>query len=98
MVLQHNRRTIGNAKIRLDGTGEREFKKQLTLYLRQNLNTNTQKVIKNFKFRNSKSDVLIQLADMIAGSLRRYFDHSTTDWNIYRKIIKHREEDTWEFQ
>jgi len=38
------------------------------------------------------------MADMIAGSIRRYFDHKTTDWAVYRKIIKNKEEDVWEFQ
>lgn len=54
--------------------------------------------MKNLRFRDSKKDVLIQLADMIAGSLRRNFEHNTNDWGIYRKIIKNREEDIWEFK
>jgi len=35
---------------------------------------------------------------MIAGSLRRDFEHNTNDWNVYRKIIKNKEEDIWEFK
>ena len=33
-VLEHNNKTIKNAKLRLDGTGERDFRRQLTVYLR----------------------------------------------------------------
>ncbi len=85
-VLEHNNKTIINAKIRLDGRGEKEFRKQLTTYLRRHLNSDSKKIMKNLRFRDSKRDVLIQMADMIAGSIRRYFDHNIRDWNVYRKI------------
>lgn len=98
MVLQHNGKTIKNAKIRIDGSGERKFRKQLTLYLRKYLNSSSKKIIKNLRFYDSKQNVLIQLADMIAGSIRRDFEKTTPDHNIYRKIIRKREEDAWEFR
>jgi hypothetical protein len=97
-VLEHNNNTIKNAKIRLDGRGEKAFRQQLTNYLRMSLNSQTNKIMKNLRFRNSKTDVLIQMADMVAGSIRRYYDHNTNDWNVYRKIVKNREEDVWEFK
>lgn len=97
-VLEHNNDTIRNAKIRLDGRGERLFRQRLSVYLRQSLNSQTKKIMKNLRFKDSKNDVLIQMADMFAGSIRRYFDKKTTDCNIYRKIIKHKEEDVWEFK
>ena len=97
-VLEHNNETIINAKIRLDGSGERTFRNKLVVYLRKNLNSETKKVMKNLKFRDSKKDVLIQLADMIAGAIRRYYDHSTDDWQLYRGLIKKREEDVWVFK
>ena len=97
-VLEHNNNTIENAKIRLDGRGDRLFRRQLASYLRRCLNSKTNKVMKNLRFRNSQGDVLIQMADMIAGSLRRNFDHNTQDFNVYRKIIKSKEKDIWEFK
>lgn len=97
-VLEHNNDTIKNAKIRLDGSGEKVFRRQLTTYLRKCLNSQTRKIMKNLRFRNSRNDVLIQAVDMVAGSIRRYYDRNTNDWNIYRKITKSREEDIWEFK
>lgn len=97
-VLEHHNDTIKDAKIRFDGSGEKIFKQQLTVYLRKCLNSQTRKVIKNLRFRDSKSDVLIQMADMIAGSIRRFYDKNTADWDIYRKIIRRKEEDVWEFK
>jgi len=97
-VLEHNNNTIRNAKIRLDGRGEKIFKQQLTTYLRKCLNSDTRKIMINLRFRDSKSDVLIQTADMIAGCIRRYYDHNTNDWDSYRKITRSKEEDVWEFK
>ncbi len=97
-VLEHNNQTIKDAKIRLDGRGERAFRNSLAVYLRRSLNSKTQKVMKNLRFRDSKQDVLIQLADMIVGSIRKHYDHTNGDWELYRKIIKKREDDVWEFK
>jgi len=97
-VLKNNNDTIKNAKIRLDGHGERIFRKNLTTYLRKQLNIGDKAVIKNLRFRDSKADVLIQLADMIAGAIKRAYDSDKTDKKEYIKIIQKRIEDKWEFQ
>jgi hypothetical protein len=96
-VLEHNNKTIQNAKIRLDGRGEVAFRRQLTTYLKRSLNSRTKRVMTNLRFRDSKKDVLIQMADMVAGSIRRHYERSTQDWNVYRRIIKKKEEDVWLF-
>lgn len=98
-VLEHNNNTINDAKIRLDGFGERGFRKAMTSYLRQELNIKTKsKVMKNFRFRDSHSDVLIQLADMIAGSIKRSYMKDRSSNNLYKKVISERIEDEWEFK
>ncbi len=101
MVLQHNGGTIKNAKLRLDGHGGRKFKKSFNAYLRQQLNSGNkedEKIIKKLQFVDSKNNVLIQLADMVAGSLRRSYDLGKTDRLEYIDIIRHRYEDIWEFR
>jgi hypothetical protein len=35
---------------------------------------------------------------MVAGSLRRYYENQDNDCEEYRKIIKKREENIWEFR
>ena len=61
-VLEKNNNTILNAKLRLDGLGEREFKKAMTSYLRRELNHDiSNKIMDNLKFVDSKKDVLIQV-------------------------------------
>lgn len=43
MLLKHNDGTILNAKIRIDGSGNREFKKAFLSYLRRELNSEQKK-------------------------------------------------------
>jgi hypothetical protein len=98
LVLQHNNETIKNVKIRIDGLGERKFRQNLTTYLRQELNHSEKQVLKNLRFRDSNKDVLIQLADMIAGSIKRSYDTDKTDHKDYLRTISKRIEDIWEFK
>lgn len=97
-VLEHNNATIKDAKLRLDGFGERKFKKAMGSYLRQSLNGKIRnKVMNNLKFVDSKNSVLIQLADMIAGSIHRSYQKEKYDSKIYKEVIKKRIEDEWVF-
>ncbi len=97
-VLEHNNDTIKDANLRLDGFGERKFKKAMTSYLRQQLNGDMKnKIMKNIKFVDSKKSVLIQLADMIAGSIHKSFQKEKNDSQIYKDIIKDKIEDEWIF-
>lgn len=54
--------------------------------------------MKNCKLVDSKNNGLIQMVDMIAGSVKRSYDESKTDSQIYKKIIKKHIEDEWKFR
>jgi hypothetical protein len=97
-VLKNNNDTIKNAKIRLDGLGERTFRRNLSVYLRKNLNDKNKSIIKDLKFRNSKNDVLIQLADVIAGTISKSYDAEKSDSKEYIKTITKLIDDLWEFK
>lgn len=90
--------SILNAKIRIDGSGDRVFRKRFLTYLRKQLNTKQKKIIENCKLVDSKSNVLIQMVDMIAGSIKRSHDGSKTDSLIYKNIFKKHIEDEWKFR
>lgn len=98
MLLQHNNNTIKNAKVRIDGLGEKEFRRSLTVYLRKELNSSDKQVLGNLRFRDSSKDVLIQLADMVAGSIKRSYDKGKSDYNDYKSLLKERIEDLWDFK
>ena len=52
----------------------------------------------NCKLVDSKKDVLVQMADMIAGSVRRSHDSSVADAKLYKSIIAKHIEDEWLFK
>ncbi|MCL6472276.1 MAG: hypothetical protein K6T91_05625 [Firmicutes bacterium] len=90
-VLKNHQRTISDAKLRLDGHGEKIIRRQLRSYLSRELGPG---IIKDLKFKDSSRDVLRELADMVAGSIRVAHDNSDLQ---YRQIIEPRLEDVWTF-
>ncbi|HXY18330.1 MAG TPA: DUF3800 domain-containing protein [Candidatus Nitrosopolaris sp.] len=96
-VLSKSDGFIKDARIRLDGHEDRAYKKAATTYFRQFANPRG-KVIKNMRFVNSKSDSLIQLADMVAGAILRTTQKDKTDNQNYLKVINKRLEDLWHFK
>ncbi|MBU1159767.1 DUF3800 domain-containing protein [Patescibacteria group bacterium] len=97
-ALKHSNNSILNAKIKIDGSGDRTFRKNFLSYLRRQLNSKEKRIIKNCKLVSSRGNVLIQMADMIAGSARRSCDKSKTDARIYKNIIKRHIDDEWSFK
>jgi hypothetical protein len=99
MLLKHSKGTINDARIKIDGSGDRVFKKNFINYLRRELNVNfNNKILLNCKLVDSKGNMLIQMADMIAGAIRRSYDPSKVDGKIYKDIISRHIEDGWEFK
>lgn len=97
-VLKNNKGTIKNAKIRIDGSGDRIFRRRFLTYLRRELNTHEKKITKNLRLVDSKRDVLIQMADMVAGTIRRYKEGEKTDAKEYWNVIKNKVDDCWDFK
>lgn len=95
MALKYSNNTIVDAKIRIDGGGDRAFRKQFLTYLRKELNVDERKVVKHCQLVDSKNNVLIQAADMVAGSVRRA--HEKSD-KIYIQTIKGKIENEWLFK
>lgn len=87
------------ASIRLDGHSGREYKKSAITYLRREVNARSNK-IKKVKFVDSKTDNLIQLADLVAGSILRSTQAGKSDSREYLDIItqKGRIDDVWNFR
>lgn len=98
MVLRYNKGTISDAKIKIDGSGDRIFRKRFLTYLRKELNFRQKKIIKNVRLVDSKTNQLIQLADMVAGTIRRYKEAEKADAPKYWKIIESKIQDCWDFK
>jgi hypothetical protein len=95
-VLEHSDGTIRKARIRIDGRGERAYKDAAKTYFRRELNA-SESVVADIKFVDSTNDSLIQLADMVAGAIRRAASRSKDDWDEYSTAIRKQVEDVWKF-
>lgn len=97
-MLKHDGGTLVGARIKIDGSGDREFKRVLEGYLRRSVGPGK---IQSVKFVDSRSDNLVQLADMCAGAIARsYKQGSRQDCCRWRSQLeqKRKLEDVWEFK
>ena len=97
-VLQYSNNEILDAKIKIDGSGDRVFRRSFLSYLRKYLNSSQRKIMKDCRLVDSKENVLIQMADMIAGSIRRSYDTDKKDHKKYKDIISKHISDEWPFK
>jgi len=99
MVLQHSFGTIKKARLKMDGHEDRQFRRELHSYLRTQLHTTRdgEPILEDIRIVDSKNNVLIQLADMVAGTIRRHAEQQKKDAIQYRALIEKRIEDVWNF-
>jgi hypothetical protein len=84
---------IKNAALFVDRTAQsKTFIQKFNTYLRRKLNTDMRKLIGEIRHKDSKSNNLLQLADMVCGAIYRKYNKK--DDKFY-KMIKKREEDLW---
>jgi hypothetical protein len=81
---------IKDASIVIDGSGERQFRRELQNYLRAKMNT-TMRIVRNVRVESSSSNNLLQLADMVCGAVARSFREDKEDRFLYRKLLGKRE-------
>ena len=97
MMFEHDGGLLTGAKVVLDGTGDRRFRKELVGYMRRELPKGT---IKKFDFRASHKDPLVQLADMCAGAIARSYSDTRRDGAKWRNMLERSGciNDVWEFR
>lgn len=96
LLLKHDNDALQNARVKIDGSGDREFKQELERYLKQQVQTG--KII-SVKFAESHRDNLIQLADMAAGAIARsYREDDRKHADRWRKMLGGKIEDVWDFK
>lgn len=78
---------LNNAKIEIDGRSSGQNMKRTATYLRREINKNKTKRIE-IKFEDSVKDNLIQLTDLVAGSINRSLNKNKTDSETYIRIIR----------
>lgn len=87
-----------SASVKIDGSGDREFRRGFLTYLRRELNGPNRQVVRKCRLVDSAGNVMVQMADMIAGAIHRSKNEDKEDREEYRKIIAKHIEDEWPFQ
>ena len=93
-LLECDNGALCNASIVVDGSGDREFKRELSVYIRKCIPRGK---IKNFQFKDSKKVDLLQLADMCVGALARSYEKKNYRWLTILKE-KNLINDVWNFE
>jgi hypothetical protein len=88
---------ILNAKIRMDGSGDKVFRRRFLSYLRVQLNSAQVKVVQDCKFVDSKTSVLIQMADMVAGAVRREREDKKPNRGLFLDPIRSHIKSQWDY-
>jgi len=78
---------LKDARIRIDGRSSKQYMRTASSYLRKELNKKSHKIL-NVRFEDSRRNDLIQLADIVAGSINRSLQKDKTDSGEYLAILK----------
>jgi len=90
LVFENAKPYLRDAVIIIDGSGSRNFRMQLQRYLKRKVNQGSGRLIKKIKLQDSVRNNLLQLADIVAGSIARSLGNKG-DAKLYRQVIRHRE-------
>lgn len=96
-ILKNNNGALHEAKLRFDKRGEKTMRDQLRTYLSHRLDNKNSKIFKDLKFVDSKQNTLIQLADMVAGSVSAEMSGKDKSYLVSLKRAG-RIEDVWSFK
>jgi hypothetical protein len=86
---------LQDARVKIDGSGDRAFKRELATYLRRQLKPG---VLRDVRFSNSANDRLVQLADMCAGAIARSYKTDREHAGRWRRMLQPKIDDVWEFR
>ena len=94
-MMTHDDGALTDAKVTIDGSGDRGFRRMLESSLRRQVGT---KKIMRIGFSNSRNDPLVQLADMCVGAIARSYRTDRQDAWRWRTMLTLRINDVWDFK
>lgn len=96
LLMRHDHGTLTDAHVRIDGSGNRAFRRELGRYLRRQIGPGS---VKKMRFIDSRKDNLVQLADMAVGAIARsYYPNDRTRHDRWLRILRPKIEDIWDFR
>jgi hypothetical protein len=94
-MLTYDGGAIQDAKVVIDGSGDREFRQALNAYLKRYLGSK----LRGIRFGQSYRDPLLQLADMCAGAIARSYRGDRKHGSRWRAMLEPQYlRDVWEFK
>lgn len=94
-MLKFDEGMLQNAKVVIDGSGERTFRQDLKAHLKRHTAPGA---IRDVKLHASHGDPLVQLADMCVGAVARSYRPERDDHDRWRKMLRPKLDDVWEFK
>jgi len=94
-MLRHDNGRLANARVVIDGSGDREFKRNLSAAIKQRVRDGA---VRECRFSNSANDHLVQLADMCVGAIARSYRSDRDDKDRWRNFLRPRIDDVWLFR
>ena len=94
-MLKFDNGLLTRANIVIDGSGERRFRRDLKAHLRHHTAPG---VIRDVRFKDSRGDRLVQLADMCGGAIARSYRVGRPDRYRWRRVLSGHIDDVWEFK
>jgi Protein of unknown function (DUF3800) len=91
-LMAHDGGELAAARVRIDGSGSRQFQRALGSYLRRELGDR----IGDVRLSDSKADPLMQLADMCIGAITRA-ERDRRKATRWKDILRPRIADIWHF-
>jgi hypothetical protein len=95
LLLHHDNNSLKNALVKIDGSEDKIFRRKLTAYLRANVGSGK---LNNIRFCDSKRNLLIQLADMVAGAIARSYKEGHKANGKWIKMLEEKVDNIWEFK
>lgn len=95
LKFDNGRLAKANAKVVIDGSGERTFRRDLQTHIKRHTPAGA---IKSISMKDSKNDPLVQLADMCVGAVARSFRTDRPDHNRWRAMLRTKLDDVWRFE
>lgn len=94
-MLDHDHGALKDARIIIDGSGDREFRQNLNSQLRRRMGPGR---IKDVRFKDSAADVLVQLTDMCAGAIGHSVRKDRSEPNRWHAMIGQHVDNLWYFR
>jgi hypothetical protein len=93
-LMTHDGGILDHAEVVIDGSGDREFRNNLKGALRRQVGSK----VRDVRFARSRSDPLVQLADMCVGAIARSYRADRKDAGRWRQMLRPRIDDVWDFR